>query len=90
VATIPSCENCNIDHPCHRIDDEIHEHLLTEFPELKFDDALRVLNEEEMKSAKGKERWRNFIMTVSGASEGPAAIAPDTSCTDATTSTRSD
>jgi hypothetical protein len=63
---------------------------LTEFPELKFDDALRVLNEEEMKSAKGKERWRNFIMTVSGASEGPAAIAPDTSCTDATTSTRSD
>ncbi|KAK8847483.1 hypothetical protein IAR55_005341 [Kwoniella newhampshirensis] len=44
------------------IDDELYTNLLDEFPEFKFDDALRVLNEDEMKSARGKERWRKFIM----------------------------
>ncbi|WVQ83138.1 hypothetical protein IAT38_005276 [Cryptococcus sp. DSM 104549] len=44
------------------IDDELHMNLLDEFPELKFEENLRNLNEDEMKSAKGKERWRKFIM----------------------------
>lgn len=26
------------------------------------DDKLRVLNEDEMKSAQGKKRWRDFMM----------------------------
>lgn len=48
-----------------RIDDEIHTDFLEKLPEYKFDDALRILDEEEMKTAKGKERWRSFIMPVS-------------------------
>ncbi len=32
---------------------------------MKFDDALRELDEEGMKTAKGKERWRGFILPVS-------------------------
>ena len=47
------------------MDDEIHAHLLEIFPEFKFDEALRDIDEESMKSAKGKERWRSFIMPVS-------------------------
>jgi len=35
------------------------------FPELDSVEALTKLDENEMKSAKGKERWRNFIMKVS-------------------------
>jgi hypothetical protein len=46
------------------IDDEIYEHLLSIFPELAKEDALRTLDEDDMKSAKGKERWRSFIMPV--------------------------
>lgn len=42
-----------------KIDDEILEHLQREFPEL---DVAETLNEEEMKSKEGKERWRNFMM----------------------------
>ncbi|KAL7420063.1 hypothetical protein Q5752_005028 [Cryptotrichosporon argae] len=45
-----------------QMDDEIHAHLLEEFPEFKFDDALRDLDEDKMKSKDGKERWRKFIM----------------------------
>ncbi|KAI4620591.1 uncharacterized protein J4E88_002006 [Alternaria novae-zelandiae] len=41
-----------------KIDDEIYEHLKTEFPEF---DASATLNEDEMKSKEGKERWRKFI-----------------------------
>ncbi|WVQ75955.1 hypothetical protein IAR50_005591 [Cryptococcus sp. DSM 104548] len=44
------------------IDDEIYLNLLEEFPELKFEENLRNLNEDEMKSRQGKERWRKFIM----------------------------
>jgi hypothetical protein len=47
------------------IDDELHEHLLSIFPELKFEESLRILDEAEMKSANGKEKWRSFIMPVS-------------------------
>lgn len=32
------------------------------FPELaKNDEAIRKIDEDEMKSASGKEKWRNFI-----------------------------
>ncbi|GFZ47844.1 Protein PBDC1 homolog [Saitozyma sp. JCM 24511] len=44
------------------IDDEIHAHFLDIFPEFKFDEAIRDLDESQMKSVKGKERWRSFIM----------------------------
>lgn len=46
------------------IDDELHTNLLDEFPEFKFEENLRELNEDDMKSVKGKERWRRFIMPV--------------------------
>lgn len=46
------------------IDDELYTNLLDEFPEFKFEENLRELNEDEMKSVKGKERWRKFIMPV--------------------------
>jgi hypothetical protein len=41
-----------------KIDDEIYEHLKKDFPEF---DASATLNEDEMKSKEGKERWRKFI-----------------------------
>ena len=47
------------------IDDELHENLLAIFPEFKFEDNLRVLDEDKMKSREGKERWSSFIMPVS-------------------------
>ncbi len=46
------------------IDDEIYDHLLDTFPEFKFDDALRNLDEDAMKSGNGKGRWRSLIMPV--------------------------
>ncbi|KAH9834837.1 DUF757-domain-containing protein [Rhodofomes roseus] len=48
-----------------KIDDEIFEHTITDFPELKEDNyaKLTVLDEEWMKSKDGKERWRKFIET---------------------------
>ncbi|KAJ0339463.1 hypothetical protein COL922a_004385 [Colletotrichum nupharicola] len=42
-----------------KIDDEIYEHLQTEFPEF---DPAATINEDEMKSKNGKERWRKFMM----------------------------
>ena len=39
--------------------------MLELFPEFKFEENLRNLDEEAMKSASGKERWRKFIMPVS-------------------------
>lgn len=42
-----------------KIDNEIYEHLMTDFPEL---DPAATINEDEMKSKTGKERWRNFMM----------------------------
>ncbi|KAI1272318.1 DUF757-domain-containing protein [Xylaria sp. FL0933] len=41
------------------MDDEILEHLKTDFPE--FDPAAPI-DENEMKSKAGKERWRKFMM----------------------------
>ncbi|KAI1823281.1 polysaccharide biosynthesis-domain-containing protein [Xylaria intraflava] len=42
-----------------KIDNEILEHLKTDFPE--FDPATPI-DEDEMKSKSGKERWRKFMM----------------------------
>ena len=41
-----------------KIDDEINEHFLKEFPDY---DLKARINEDEMKSKAGKERWRTFI-----------------------------
>jgi len=42
-----------------KIDDDIYEHLKTDFPEF---DPAKTINEDEMKSKAGKERWRKFMM----------------------------
>lgn len=42
-----------------KLDDEILEHLSTDFPDFKPEDKI---NEDEMKSKTGKERWRKFMM----------------------------
>ena len=42
-----------------RMDDEILEHFKKEFPD--FGTGLEI-NEDEMKSKEGKEKWRNFCM----------------------------
>jgi hypothetical protein len=42
-----------------KIDDDIYEHLKTDFPDL---DVSKTIDEDEMKSKAGKERWRNFMM----------------------------
>ncbi|KAF1949132.1 DUF757-domain-containing protein [Byssothecium circinans] len=41
-----------------KLDDEIYEHFKKEFPDF---DASATIDEDEMKSKEGKERWRNFI-----------------------------
>ncbi|KAH9908855.1 polysaccharide biosynthesis-domain-containing protein [Xylariomycetidae sp. FL2044] len=42
-----------------KIDDEILEHLKQEIPDF---DPAKPINENDMKSKVGKERWRKFIM----------------------------
>lgn len=42
-----------------KFDDDILEHLKADFPE--FDPAVPI-DEDEMKSKDGKERWRKFMM----------------------------
>lgn len=42
-----------------KYDDEIYEHLQRDFPD--FDPAVTI-DENEMKSRAGKERWRKFMM----------------------------
>lgn len=42
-----------------KIDDDIYHHFRREFPEF---DPKGTIDEDEMKSKTGKERWRNFIM----------------------------
>lgn len=42
-----------------KLDDEIYEHLKADFPEF---DPAAVIDEDEMKSKTGKERWRKFMM----------------------------
>lgn len=42
-----------------KLDDEIYAHLQKDFPEF---DPAAIINEDEMKSKTGKERWRKFLM----------------------------
>lgn len=42
-----------------KLDNEIYEHLKKDFPEF---DPAATIDEDEMKSKIGKERWRKFIM----------------------------
>ena len=41
-----------------KMDDEIHQSFKEHFPDF---DPAATLNEDEMKSKAGKERWRNFV-----------------------------
>lgn len=41
-----------------KMDDEILEHFKREFPDF---DPAETINEDEMKSKAGKEKWRNFM-----------------------------
>ncbi|KAH0610297.1 uncharacterized protein H6S33_011824 [Morchella sextelata] len=42
-----------------RFDDDIYAHLMEVFPDF---DASKALDEDEMKSKEGKEKWRSFMM----------------------------
>ena len=42
-----------------KMDDDIREHLQKDFPEF---DPAATIDEDEMKSKTGKERWRKFMM----------------------------
>ena len=42
-----------------KIDDEIFEDFKTTFPDF---DPAATIDEDEMKSKSGKEKWRNFMM----------------------------
>jgi len=42
-----------------KLDNEIYDHLKKDFPEF---DPAATINEDEMKSKAGKERWRKFMM----------------------------
>ena len=46
-----------------RFDDEIHDHFKREFPDF---DPTATIDEDQMKSKDGKERWRNFINVYGG------------------------
>lgn len=41
-----------------KMDDEIYEHFKQEFPDF---DPTATLNEDDMKSKLGKEKWRNWM-----------------------------
>ena len=41
-----------------KMDDEIYEHFNKEFPDF---DLKATIDEDEMKSKQGKEKWRNFM-----------------------------
>ncbi|KAH6623210.1 putative polysaccharide biosynthesis protein [Chaetomium tenue] len=42
-----------------RMDDDIYDHLKKDFPDF---DPAETIDEDQMKSKEGKERWRNFMM----------------------------
>lgn len=44
-----------------RYDDEIIKAFEKHFPDYQSDDRLRLLKEDELKSAEGKKRWREFM-----------------------------
>ncbi|KAK9479550.1 putative polysaccharide biosynthesis protein [Lipomyces japonicus] len=43
------------------LDAEIYKHFIEEFPEYSTSESVAEINENEMKSVKGKERWRKFM-----------------------------
>jgi hypothetical protein len=45
-----------------RHDDEIYDDFIKSFPEYASKDWDGVVDEDEMKSAEGKKRWREFMM----------------------------
>lgn len=42
-----------------KMDDDIYEHFIAVFPDF---DPEKTIDEDEMKSKEGKERWRTFLM----------------------------
>jgi hypothetical protein len=42
-----------------KLDDEIYDHLKADFPDF---DPAKTIDEDDMKSKTGKERWRKFMM----------------------------
>lgn len=42
-----------------KLDDEIYDHLMETFPDF---DPAATINEDEMKSKAGKDKWRPFLM----------------------------
>lgn len=42
-----------------KIDQEIYDHLMETFPDF---DPAKTINEDEMKSKAGKDKWRPFMM----------------------------
>lgn len=47
-------------------DDDIFDHFKREFPEI---DVSETIDENQMKSKEGKEKWRNFMMEYAEAIE---------------------
>lgn len=45
-----------------RLDNEIYDDFIKSFPEYANEDWDGVVDEDEMKSADGKRRWREFMM----------------------------
>lgn len=52
-----------------KYDNEIFNKLLEDFPEFKEKSAAASINEDEMKSAEGKAKWRSFIESFSDIEE---------------------
>ncbi|KAK7206743.1 DUF757 domain-containing protein [Myxozyma melibiosi] len=46
-----------------KLDDDIYNHLITDFPEYSTAASVKKINESDMKNHKGKERWRKFMNT---------------------------
>ena len=48
-------------HHIYRLDDEIYKDFLESFPEYASEEWDGAVDEDEMKSADGKRRWRKFM-----------------------------
>ena len=54
-----------------KLDDEILQHMEETFPDLRVTDedksgGVSIVDEDKMKSAKGKQEWRDFIQKYEG------------------------
>lgn len=57
-----------------KLDDEIYQHMEEAFPDLRVTDEDKTggvlhVDEEKMKSVKGKQEWRDFIQKYEGKGE---------------------